>query len=184
MRLGTKSVLFGYHAFWIHPFFVAEAWRRLYGFPLDPRLWAAFLLHDAGYLGKPNMDGPEGKEHPFAGARVMYWLFDWASMNGPQPFKWYDFCLCHSRSLARLYFKPFSRLCHADKLAFCLYPSWLLKALFWLSGEGEEYLTSTHKGSVQDETGLVFNGDMDEWIHQGKILNFNYLNKECPGWNK
>lgn len=26
MRIGTKSVLFGAHAFWIHPFFVALAW--------------------------------------------------------------------------------------------------------------------------------------------------------------
>ena len=71
MKIGTKSVLFGYHAFWLHPFFVAEGWRRLYGFPFDPKLWAAFLLHDIGYLGKPNMDGKEGEAHPEMGAGMV-----------------------------------------------------------------------------------------------------------------
>ena len=37
MRVGTKSVLFGVHAVWIHPFFVAWAWWRLFGFPWDFR---------------------------------------------------------------------------------------------------------------------------------------------------
>ncbi len=41
MRIGTKSVVFGAHQFWIHPFFVFIAWWRLYGFPWDPRLWVA-----------------------------------------------------------------------------------------------------------------------------------------------
>lgn len=77
MRVGTKSVLFGVHAFWLHPFFVAAAWTKLYGFPWDPRLWFAFFLHDLGYLGRPNMDGPEGELHPELGARIMGWLFDW-----------------------------------------------------------------------------------------------------------
>ena len=57
MTVGTKSVLFGYHAFWLHPFFVAAGWWKLYGTPLDPRLWFAFFLHDVGYVGSPNMDG-------------------------------------------------------------------------------------------------------------------------------
>lgn len=180
MKIGTKSILFGYHAFWLHPFFVAEAWRRLYGFPLDPRLWAAFFLHDIGYLGKPNMDGTEGKAHPFAGAIIMHYAFD---DLGAGSTKWMDFCLCHSRSLARTYFKPFSVLCHADKLAFCLYPDWLLKLLYWATGEGEEYMYADFPGSVQRETGIVTD-DIDEWIHQGKLMNYNYLNKECPGWSK
>lgn len=180
MKTGTKSVLFGYHAFWLHPFFVAEAWRRLYGFPWDPRLWAAFFLHDVGYLGKPNMDGPEGKQHPYAGAALMHFLFD----VRPDAFKWHHFCLFHSRSLARAYFAPFSVLCHADKLAFCLYPDWLLKVLYALTGEGKEYMEADFPGSVQAETGLKFDGDINEWIHQGKLLNIKYLNEECPGWSK
>ena len=76
MKIGTKSVLFGAHAFWFHPFFVARAWYHLYGFPFDPRLWVAFFVHDIGYLGKPNMDGPEGESHPEIGATIISWLFD------------------------------------------------------------------------------------------------------------
>ena len=53
MKIGTRSVLFGAHAFWLHPWFVAAAWWKLYGFPWDPRLWVAFFLHDLGYFGKP-----------------------------------------------------------------------------------------------------------------------------------
>ncbi len=49
MRVGTKSVLFGAHCFFIHPFLVAFGWWALGQFPWDPRLWAAFFLHDLGY---------------------------------------------------------------------------------------------------------------------------------------
>lgn len=74
MKIGTKSVLFGVHQFAIHPWFVALGWWKLYGFPTQLWLWIAFFVHDIGYLGKPNMDGPEGEEHPWTGARIMYWL--------------------------------------------------------------------------------------------------------------
>lgn len=76
MKIGTKSVLFGAHCFLVHPWFVAAAWYKLYGFPWDPRLWVAFFVHDLGYWGKPNMDGPEGETHVEFGALVMH-LFDW-----------------------------------------------------------------------------------------------------------
>src|SRR5271169_964683 len=81
MRIGTKSVLFGAHCFFLHPWFVAAAWWKLNGFPWDPRLWVAFFVHDIGYLGKANMDGTEGESHPEVGARIMHWWFDerWAS---------------------------------------------------------------------------------------------------------
>lgn len=61
MKVGTKSVLFGAHCFFIHPWFVALAWWRLYGFRgvedryvgrvslLNPRLWLCFFTHDLGY---------------------------------------------------------------------------------------------------------------------------------------
>jgi hypothetical protein len=71
MTAGTKSVLFGVHAFWLHPWFVAWAWWKLYGWPHDPRLWAAFFVHDLGYVGKPDMDGPAGKQHVNFGAAWM-----------------------------------------------------------------------------------------------------------------
>ncbi|HWY35166.1 MAG TPA: hypothetical protein VNX68_11010, partial [Nitrosopumilaceae archaeon] len=75
MTVGTKSVLFGAHCFFLHPWFVAAAWWKLYGFPWDIRLWIAFFVHDIGYIGKPNMDGEEGERHVLFGADLMYRFF-------------------------------------------------------------------------------------------------------------
>ena len=190
MKIGTKSVLFGYHAFWLHPFFVAEGWRRLYGFPFDPRLWAAFFLHDIGYLGKPNMDGKEGEAHPEMGAKVMHFLFD---EYDPYLFhhckdsinKWRDLCLFHSRCYAAKARKPISKLCYSDKLAFMLYPKWLLKILYALSGEWEEYKTHEYK-TDDPATWHTGNGgytDFDEWYHVVWLRNLETLKKggfPCP----
>lgn len=131
MRAGTKSVLFGAHQFAIHPWFVAAAWWRLYGFPSDPRLWVAFFVHDLGYLGKPNMDGPEGETHPELGARIMGALFG---------AEWRDFTLLHSRFYSKRLGRPFSRLCVADKLAVAMTPWWLYLPLTRLTGEIHEYM--------------------------------------------
>src|ERR1700690_2156613 len=136
MKIGTKTLLWGYHQFILHPLLVAAAWWKLYGFPWDPRLWVAFFIHDLGYVGKPNMDGVEGQQHPYWGAEVMCFLFDLT----PPYDTWYKFTIYHSRTLANLYFAPLSRLGYADKLAFLYYPKWLLKILYALSGEGAEYL--------------------------------------------
>lgn len=135
MTIGTRSILFGVHQFAIHPWFVAWGWWQLYGFPWDPRLWVAFFVHDLGYLGKPNMDGPEGERHPRLGADFMYWLFDWGGS-----YRWYVFCLYHSRYMAKRAHYPFSRLCVADKLAIALCPAWLYLPLAKLSGELAEYM--------------------------------------------
>ncbi len=131
MSIGTKSVLFGVHQFAIHPWFVALAWWKLYGFPLDPRLWVAFFVHDLGYIGKPNMDGPEGETHPRLGAGIMGALFGQS---------WYEFTLLHSRFYARALGLPFSRLCVADKLAISITPDWLYMIQASLTGELEEYM--------------------------------------------
>ena len=87
MRVGTKSILFGAHAFWFHPFAVALAWWELYRWApaieggrwpavIDPRAWVVFFLHDIGYLGLSNMDGDEGEAHPEASAIILSILFD------------------------------------------------------------------------------------------------------------
>lgn len=76
MKVGTKSVLFGAHCFFIHPIFVFWAWWKLYGFSWNPLLWVAFFVHDLGYWGKPNMDGPEGESHVELGAKIMS-IFDY-----------------------------------------------------------------------------------------------------------
>ena len=130
LSVGTRSVLFGAHQFAIHPWFVAAAWWRLYGFPWDPRLWVAFFVHDLGYVGKPDIDGAEGETHPELGARIMGRLFGAG---------WGDFCLLHSRFYARRRGRPYSRLCAADKLATAMTWLWLYLPMVRLTAELAEY---------------------------------------------
>lgn len=130
MTVGTKSVLFGAHCFVLHPWFVARAWWTLYGFPWDPRLWVAFFVHDLGYIGKPNMDGPEGEHHPVFGAKVMSYFGR----------RWYLFALTHSRYFAKTIGRRPSRLCMADKLAIALTPAWLYLPMVRATGEIREYM--------------------------------------------
>jgi hypothetical protein len=163
MKIGTKSVLFGAHCFFLHPLFVAWGWYRLYGWrrvPLgrvvryahicgevipyladlttalyDPRLWFAFFLHDIGYLHCSNMDGDEGKQHPYRGATLMEDAFGT---------EWYAFMLFHSRAIARQYHSEPSALCYADKLAYPLTPRWLYLAQVNATGEIDEYMANAN----------------------------------------
>ena len=139
MKVGTRSLLCGAHQCVLHPLFVFIAWTKLYGFPFDPRLWLAFLLHDIGYFGRSNMDGPEGKRHVELGARLM-------GIFGPQ---WADFTRYHSRSYATLDGVLPSRLCAADKLATCLVPVRLYLFMVNLSGEIKEYMAVAEPGLTQ-----------------------------------
>lgn len=131
MRVGTKSVLFGAHCFFIHPIFVFIAWWKLYGFPFDPRLWIAFFVHDLGYIGKPNMDGKEGETHVELGAKIMGFLFGK---------KWEDFSRYHSRFYAKKDGVMYSKLCVADKYSICLEPYWFYIIRVILSDEINEYM--------------------------------------------
>jgi hypothetical protein len=163
MKIGTRSVLFGAHCFFLHPFFVAWGWYRLYGLRrvrvgqvrrrcniggititvledsttalYDPRLWLAFFLHDIGYMHCPNMDGVEGKQHPYRGAKLMADAFG---------FEWYGFMVYHSRSIAREHRVAPSPLCAADKLAYPLTPRWLYLAQVNLTGEIDEYMANAN----------------------------------------
>jgi hypothetical protein len=141
MKMGTKSVLFGAHQFLIHPLFVALAWWKLYGFPWHPLLWLAFYVHDLGYWGKPNMDGPEGERHVEFGANLM-------KRFGRE---WGLFCLLHSRFYAKRMNVGFSRLCVADKLAIALTPAWLYLPMARLSGEINEYIKLADERTEQGE---------------------------------
>ena len=76
MKIGQKSLLIGAHQFIIHPTMLAIAWTKLYGFPWDFRLWVSFIIHDWGYWNCSDMDGAEGKQHPYLGANIMHFLFD------------------------------------------------------------------------------------------------------------
>lgn len=145
MRVGTKSVLFGAHCFFLHPWFVAFGWWKLYGFPIDPRVWVAFFVHDIGYLGKPNMDGPEGERHVELGARVMATLFDRTKTTlipGTDIAigRWGLFSLCHSRYYAKRVGLPLSLLTFADKLSIVYTPAWLYLPMVTATGEVREYL--------------------------------------------
>jgi hypothetical protein len=137
VSVGTKSVLFGAHAFWLHPWFVAAGWWKLYGFPWHPALWVAFFLHDIGYIGKPNMDGPEGETHPEIGAWLVHKICDWPWYTH----KWYDFTIGHSRFYAKKFDLPLSKLCAADKMAFQLTPDWLYLPMVTMTGEILEYMS-------------------------------------------
>jgi hypothetical protein len=142
MRVGTKSALFGVHCFALHWMFVAIGWWRVYGFPWDPRLWVAFLVHDLGYFGKENMDGPEGELHPYLGAGIMTFWFDWPYLTFKKPNqfgKWFYFTLLHSRYLAKKLNQQPSRLAIADKMAIAVEPSWLYLPRAIASGEIEEF---------------------------------------------
>ena len=174
MKIGTKSVLFGAHQFLIHPWFVAWGWWTLYGFPFDPRIWIAFFVHDLGYIGKPNMDGPEGELHPRFGARVMAVLFDWTdrtfrfSDGGPIG-HWGLFALLHSRYYAKSLRQQPSRLCMADKLAIALTPAWLYLPMVRATGEIREYMAhASHRvvGNINitdEEKRRVTSSSEREW---------------------
>lgn len=107
---------------------------------LHPRLWLAFIVHDLGYWGSPNMDGPEGERHPEVGARIMWRI--------TRSRAWHDFVLYHSRFLAKRCGAQPSTLCIADKLAIVLPPRWLYLFLARLSGEVHEYMAKSDRNNA------------------------------------
>jgi hypothetical protein len=114
MKIGTKSVL----------------------------LWVMFFVHDLGYIGKPNMDGPEGETHPEFGARIMRRLFG-------EP--WGEFVLTHSRYYAKALGKPVSALCAADKRVFMIEPAWLYIPRARASGELAEFIANGQKRAAKND---------------------------------
>lgn len=188
MTIGTRSVLYGAHCFWLHPWFVALGWWKLYGFPWDPRLWVAFFVHDMGYLGKPNMDGEDGERHPELGARIMTALFDqggdrareqrWRGGEGtPDLGRWGRFTYYHSRFLAKRWGAHPSRLCFADKLSICLTPWWIYRWTAGLTGEIREY-------RAQDPAkGCVAGGALSdrEWYEAMQRFVRQWINDHIDG---
>lgn len=152
MKMGTKSLLYGAHLWFLHPWFVAVAWFKLYGFRwvtcpstkvrtsiFDPRLWLCFLVHDWGYWGCPDMDGERGERHPETGAKIVFGVliigFTWGVSN-----RWREFVFYHSRFLAKQDNRTPSLLCVADKLAIALEPWWLYLPRVIATGEIREYM--------------------------------------------
>lgn len=177
MKVGTKSLLFGAHQVIIHPICVAIAWIKLYGFPFSIPIWTAFIVHDWGYWGKPDMDGDEGETHPELGANIMHKLFDkksrmvdfnnrWCA-TAPT-FKWYEFTLYHSRFYAEKKEHRISKLCVADKYAFCILPKRIYIMLASWSGEIYEYM---------------YNGRSTLYFHS-KSAWYDYIYKYMIDWVK
>lgn len=138
MKIGTKSILFGVHQFLWHPLTVLLAWRRLYKqWPRWDEL-IAIVCHDLGYFGKSNMDGAEGKWHPFWGAKlagqVVGFLKGKRFCN-----QTYTLAIYHSRDFAKLDDVPVSKLYAADKCSILYDPCWFYLLRARLSGEIHEF---------------------------------------------
>lgn len=189
MKIGTKSVLYGAHCFLVHPICIFIAWWKLYGFPFDPRLWVAFFVHDLGYLGKPNMDGPEGETHVELGARIMHKLFDWKKVAGSPYYDlktgkpvivyrdiWGNFSMYHSRFYAKKDGVIPSKLCMADKLAICYDPTWFYLLRVNMTGEVKEYM----KDSRVREGKEPLNNQW-QWIKRVKKYMRDYVDEHKDG---
>jgi len=170
MKTGTNSILFGAHCFFLHPFFVAYSWYKLYGFPFDPRLWFCFGLHDIGYWGKTHMDDNLGETHPETGAKIIEFLF------GKE---WGDFCLFHSRHYAKRVGRQPSKLCFADKLAFVYTPKWLYIPMVSWTGEINEYLQNAQKND--NSRWAPTNFDKNKWHSQLKEYFINWVETHKSG---
>lgn len=196
MKVGTKSVLFGAHCLFIHPVFVLVAWIKLFGFPWDPRLWIAFFVHDLGYWGKPNMDGPEGETHVELGAKIMHFLFDWKQVRGEfapydnqRTMTWSNFSKYHSRFYAKKDGANYSKLCVADKLAICLEPAWLYLLRVNWSGEIKEYMKLAGKREAigeqvnKYESMKLNSTDQKEWHKGVRSYMFRWVEEHLDGRN-
>lgn len=178
MKIGTRSVLYGAHCFFLHPWFVAWGWTRLYGFPRDPRLWLVFFVHDLGYVGLPNMDGPEGEAHVELGALLLGRLF------GPE---WAYLSRYHSRYWAKRDDCAPSRLCYADKLAIVLTPRWLYLPMARWSGEIYEYMDpELHEDGGKYETHrMKYRGSQVEWFDRMIEYLAGWVEEETPAeWRR
>lgn len=137
MRVGTKSVLWGVHAFWFHGFSVGLAWRKLFGAWPNWAEWVCIFSHDIGYLGKRTMDGPDGRTHPVLGAKLASKIVGFFK---PELAEWaYVSTVSHSREYAKLFNMAPSRLCWADKFCCWYDPAWFYLLRAHLSGEIYEF---------------------------------------------
>ena len=144
MNLGTKTLLFGVHQIFIHPFFVTVAWVKLYrSFPSWRELFCIFV-HDWGYWGKPNLKDADGDRHPELGGKIAGYLL------GKE---WELFVLGHSCFYQARSGVEKSKLFGPDKYWHCLIPLWFYKFLAVPTGEFKHYREIRHArqlGSHQD----------------------------------
>jgi hypothetical protein len=169
MKIGTKSVLFGVHQFLWHPITVGIAWRRLFKVWPTRKEWICIFVHDLGYWGKPNIDGPEGRTHPEFGAILAHQFADQSSTTGSHTY--HDFTLFHSREYAKLNGQEPSLLCWADKYCVLCEPRWFYLLRAKLSGESKEFKANApeHVRVESDWFWLIW--------YRTKVLNFKEIRK-------
>lgn len=176
MKIGTKSLLFGVHQFIIHPLVVGRAWRALYGRRPNLQEWIAIVVHDWGYWGMPNMDGPEGRRHPERSAVIAFriataaWrlkhLFNPRLRDEPGADVFYGLTCCllvllHSRETAKAMGMQPSKLCWPDKYSVCFEWTWFYLLRARLSGEIHEFkANAVEAGKVSPKASA---GDWFEW---------------------
>jgi hypothetical protein len=207
LKIGTRSLLFGVHQVFIHPIWVAIAWLKLYGWKPDYpqpyyqskavyylKYWAklcfCFIVHDWGYWGGKEMDGPDGDKHPEYGAYLANKFLDRkVCVDNPAVYgtsflvksqKWHNFCLCHSRFYAKQLGLQPSKLCMADKLSLGLEPWWLYLPRAWLSGELKEYMKSAEPEGKHGHMNLT-QVSAKEWYQSVQAYLINYAMEHKDG---
>lgn len=186
MRTGTKSILFGVHQFLWHPWTVARAWRARHG--RWPRFYeaVAILAHDWGYWGCKEMDGPDGKVHPWVGAKFMHgFVQSVEALCGRDSFskatqekarRFYYLVLFHSRSMAEMFSDIPSELCGPDKESLLFDPLWFYYIRGTLSGEINEYRLNAIRGGYLPRH--TTNWEWLKWYH-GRVASGTTL-RERP----
>jgi len=140
MTVGLKSVLYGAHAFWLHPIAVWLAWVKLYRRLPNRFECLAILLHDVGYaVDCKTMDGPDGREHPVIGARIAKRIARFFSARECNVIYTEGLILGHSRSFCAEHHFKLSELNAPDKYAVLYDPAWFYWVRTTLSGEIDEY---------------------------------------------
>jgi hypothetical protein len=150
VKIGTKSLLFGVHQFFIHPLFVFWGWTKLYRWP-NWRELICIIIYDWGYWGCPDIDGEQGTKHSLWAGNIMYKYFKSPNIRLDTDFKVIYttelsyLCTYHSRfytnwrnGRSQQYKIMPSKLYWADKLGLSLYPTWLWIFLTKLTGEVDE----------------------------------------------
>lgn len=130
--------------------------------------WLCILVHDWGYWGCPNMDGPEGKRHPELGAMIacqlVYWWFRlkmlfWKRGRIKSPHlialiyasEAYDRTLYHSSHYARIMRARPSVLYLPDKASILFESRWWYLLRARLSGEVHEYIVNSPLAKLPPE---------------------------------
>lgn len=158
MRVGTKSVLFGVHAFAVHPLLVGISWRILYRRWPRWSEWVAIFLHD-NYWGLPNIDGVEGKQHPARNAKLARWL---GGLYAEELVRF------HSRTFARAASRSPSALCAPDKYSILLEPEFFYLWRARLSGEIKEFMHN-----ARQYEGMLITATEEEWLrlYKEKVMS-------------